>query len=71
MYIRCQGKEATRRAAPRKRERPRTAAGAVGPAGEEDEMKFVVEPQREERQESPPGQHTRCRLCSEDPRFCF
>lgn len=34
-------------------------------------MKFVVEPQKEERQENPPGRHTRCALCSEDPRFCI
>jgi len=32
-------------------------------------MKFVVEPLKEERQENP-GRHTRCALCSEDPRFC-
>lgn len=35
-------------------------------------MKFIVEPQKEEKQEKRPcGKFiTMCALCSEDPRFC-
>ena len=36
-------------------------------------MKFIVEPQKEERQDKgpPPHPHTLCGKCSEDPDFCY
>ena len=34
-------------------------------------MKFIVEPQKEDKQEKNGGKTTMCALCSEDPRFCW
>lgn len=33
-------------------------------------MKFIIEPQKEEKQEMPGGKITLCAKCSENPRFC-
>ncbi len=33
-------------------------------------MKFIVEAQKEEKQERKGGRTTLCIQCSEDPRFC-
>ncbi len=38
---------------------------------EDDSMKFIVPPQKDEEQDRfCPLAHTQCALCSEDPRFC-
>lgn len=71
MYIRSKGKEATRIGRLERRGGRDLPSGPLAPARKETHMKFVVEPQKEERQEKAPGQHTRCALCSEDPRFCI
>jgi len=41
------------------------------PANGRYSMKFIVEPQKEEKQEKHGGMTTMCAQCSENPIFCY